>query len=525
MKKVLTFALGLLIVSSMLFVFSIHLSISSSEPPETEWTKTFGGIYDDGYHEVELIKPDIGGYAIAGWTESYGSGSRDAWLIKTDEGGNPEWNMTYGGSGTEWVLSIIETSDDGYALFGHTNSYGEGQWDYWLVKINADGNMDWFKTYGGSGRDEGRSIVQTPDGGYALAGFTNSFGSGGFDYWIVKTDPNGNPEWNQTYGTALNEYAFSIILCDDGFAIAGQTGPHASSNASLLKIDSLGNPEWTQTYGGVSADLALSAVKTLDGGYALAGPTSSYGSGGQDFWLVKTDQFGTMEWYKTFGGINDEQARYVIQTNDGGYAVFGSTTSKGAGDRDFWLVKTDSNGNAEWDQTFGGIAEDWGDSLVQTSDGSFTLAGWTKSFGAGNTDIWLIKLAYEEIPATIDIKPDTLNLGSNGNWVTCYIELPESESVENIDVSTIIINDTIPVDLEAPIMIGDKDADSIPDLMVKFDRQAVIDLILQNCELTNKHETVTLTVTGALEDETPFIGNDIIKVKVPTGKNSKYIAP
>jgi hypothetical protein len=516
MKKTISGILtALLLASTLLLAFDIQRA-ECVEPPAIEWSRTYGGASDDGYHEVELVKPSAGGYAIAGVTKSFGTGPSDAWLIKTDEEGNMEWNKTYGGVGNEWVLALIETSDGGYALLGHTNSFGAGNWDFWLIKTDAEGKMQWNRTYGGSGRDEGRAIVQTTDGGYAIAGLTNSFGAGGYDYWLVKTNSIGDIEWNRTYGGPDNDYAYSLILSDDGYAIAGQTGPHISSNAWLVKVDSSGNHQWNKTYGGTSSDLALSTVRTSDNGYAMTGYARSFGSGDQDFWLVKTDSSGNMEWLQSYGGINDDNSRYLIQTDDGGYAILGATKSKGAGDNDFWLVKTNSTGHIAWDQTYGGVDEDWGDSLVQTCSGEYVLAGWTKSFGSGNSDFWMIKLAPSKIPATIDIDPDTLNLRSWGNWITAYIEFPEGYDVADIDVSSILLNGTIPVCRCAPTAVGDYDSDGISDLMVKFFRLRVICFILCHINIAELLEegcmTVPLTLTGKLSDGTLFEGSDAIRI-------------
>lgn len=521
-----TVAALVLVVLAGTFLATINIQIAKpSDLPSLEWTRTFGGSSDDGYHEVQLTKPRCGGYAITGVTESFGAGSKDFWLIKTDEAGNMEWNQTYGGTGADWVLSIVETSDSGYVLFGHTNSFGAGNWDFWLVKTDRNGDMEWNKTYGGSGRDEGRALVQTPDGGYAMAGFTDSFGSGGLDWWLVKANSIGEMEWNRTYGTGLNEYAYALILLEDGFAIAGQSGPHASSNAWLMKVDSLGNHQWDETYGGTSSDLALSAIRTDDGGFAMTGYTRSFESGDQDFWLVKTDETGNMEWLQTYRGAKDDHARHVIQTEDDGYAILGATSSQGVGGDDIWLVKTNSSGDAEWNQTYGGAMEDWGDSIVQTSSGAFVLAGWTKSYGAGNTDFWLLKTASPMIQATIDIDPNGLNLRSLGQWITVYIELPDGYDVNDIDVSTLALNNTIPVDLYMSLTIGDEDADGVLDLMVKFSRSAITAFILEVLGSPEKFTTVVVTLSGELDDGTIFEGSDTITVIYPMaggGGRSNY---
>jgi hypothetical protein len=218
-----------------------------------------------------------------------------------------------------------------------------------------------------------------------------------------------------------------------------------------------------------------------------------------------------LEWDRTYGGTGDEEARSLVQTVDGGYAFAGYTTSFGAGGHDFWLVKTDANGGMEWNRTYGGVNHDWGYSVVQTGDGGYAMTGRTQSLGAGGWDGWLIKLAPVEIPTTLDIDPNMLNLGSKGRWITAYIELPEGYDVADINVSTIMLNGTVPSELR-PTAIGDYDSDGVPDLMVKFNRTAVSELILSQ---GIKYGNVTLTITGKLNDGTLFEGSDVIRVRMP----------
>jgi hypothetical protein len=229
-------------------------------------------------------------------------------------------------------------------------------------------------------------------------------------------------------------------------------------------------------------------------------------------WLVKVDSSGSMEWNQTYGGASDEEAWSVVETTCGGYVIAGQTSSFGAGSFDFWLVWTDADGNMEFNRTYGGANDDMACSMVQTSDGGYAVAGFTESFGtAGSRDFWLIKLAPPKIHATIDIDPGTLNLKSKGKWVTGYIELPEGYDVSDINVSTIMLNGTVPAELR-PTAIGDYDSDGVPDLMVKFNRTAVSELMLSQ---SIKYGNVTLTITGELYDGTTFEGSDVIRARMP----------
>jgi predicted secreted protein len=356
------------------------------------WEQTYGGTKSQ--EAFCVIQTSDGGYALAGFTESYGAGAANFWLVKTDASGNEQWTRTYGGSKDDEARCVIQTSDGGYALAGYTTSFGAGGADFWLVKTDARGNELWAKTYGGPGDDVAYSVVQTSDGGYALAGYT-TLAAGNTNYWLVRTDSDGNEVWNKTFGGGGDDVCYSMIKTDDGgFALAGKTSSFSIgfSDLWLVKTDAYGNEIWNQTYGGYFDNLAYSVIQTSDEGYALAGTTDAAGAGGVDMFLVKANSTGDEAWNKTYGGPGYEEAWSVVQTKpDGGYALGGSTTSYGAGGSDFWLVKTDSNGNTLWNQTYGGARNDTCYSMIQTSDGGYALAGSTASYGPGPLNFWLVK--------------------------------------------------------------------------------------------------------------------------------------
>lgn len=381
--------LSRIVLSILLSLFLVGLV----EADSSMWTRTYGGADYDEAHS--LVETSDWGYAIAGGTTSFGAGNNDFWLVKTDEFGNAEWNKTYGGPQNERAYSVVNTSDGGYALAGYTYSFGAGDRDFWLVKTDASGTVEWNQTYGGADDDFAYVLVATSDGGYALAGDTRSFGAGIRDAWLVKTDEFGNEEWNQTYGgTEVDTVQSLVATGDGGYALAGYTMSFGAGNRDfwLVKTNSSGYMEWSMTYGGTDNDWAFSLVEVSDGGYAIAGDTTSYGAGAEDFWLVKTDEFGNAEWNKTYGGTDNERASSLIKTSDGGYAVAGATAFNASGYGEFWLVKTDAFGNIEWNWTYGGFYHDeWAYSVVEASNGGYTLAGYTESFGAGNKDFWLVK--------------------------------------------------------------------------------------------------------------------------------------
>ena len=375
------------IYAVILFV-SLTLSISSVFGSSAMWSQTFGGIKNDLAYS--LIETSDRGFVIAGITDSFGNG-QEIWLIKTDGKGNAEWNQTYGPSTIFHLsdgLKLIETFDGGYAIASGTR----------FVKIDKNGNMIWNQTYEGSEYEHIHSFIQTKDGGYALTGslVEGDLFYGTTDCWFIKTDVNGNLEWNQTYGeTSFYEEANSLVMTSDGgYVLAGTTGSIDGGNGDfwLVKTDSSGNIEWNRAYGGAATEVANSLIQINEEGFVIVGSTTSFGSGYSDFWLVKTDQDGNIQLNRTYGGNKIDVAFSIVLASDGGFGISGYTYSFGAGESDFLLVKTDSNGIMEWNQTQGGAGYDFLTSMIETSDGNYVLAGYTGSLGAGAYDFWLVKI-------------------------------------------------------------------------------------------------------------------------------------
>ncbi len=368
-------------------------SADNSSAPKMEWEKTFGGSSSDFANSVGQTTD--GGYIMVGATDSYGAGSRDVYLIKTDASGNEEWEKTFGGSGWDFAYSVEQTTDGGYIMAGTTGSYGAGSYDVYLIKTDASGNKEWEKTFGGSGWDNAYSVEQTTDGGYIMAGTTDSYGAGWEDVYLIKADASGNEEWEKTFGGSSWDNAYSVEqTTDGGYIMAGNTGSYGagSYDVYLIKTDASGNKEWAKTFGGSGWDDAYSVEQTTDGGYIMAGTTGSYGAGLEDVYLVKADASGDKEWEKTFGGSSSDFAYSVEQTTDGGYIMAGTTGSYGAGSYDVYLIKTDASGNKEWEKTFGGSSSDFAYSVGQTTDGGYIMAGTTDSYGAGGGDVYLVKV-------------------------------------------------------------------------------------------------------------------------------------
>jgi len=359
------------------------------------WSRTFGESNNDV--GVSVAETDDGGFIITGSTSSYGNGSYDVYLLKTDMNGNELWSRTFGGIGSDYGNSVEETTDGGFIITGSTSSYGNGSYDVYLLKTDMDGNELWSRTFGGSEGDAGFSVEETTDGGFIITGNTGSYGNGSRDVYLIKTDSNGTELWSKTFGGSEGDYGYSVAEADDeGFIITGYTRSYGNEGADvyLLKTDMNGNELWSKTFGGIGYDIGAFVEETLDGGFIITG-SSSYGNGGIDAYLIRTNMNGTELWSKTFGGSEDDYGYSVEETSDGGFIITGLTYSYGNGgeNADVYLVKTDMNGTELWSKTFGGSEYDLGYSVEETLDGGFIVAGYTYSYGNGgeNADVYLVK--------------------------------------------------------------------------------------------------------------------------------------
>jgi hypothetical protein len=370
-------------------------SIVYTQPSE-EWSKKIGGWdWDIGYF---VEQTNDGGYIIVGYTESFGAGAEDVYLVKTNANGRELWRKTFGGSDEDYGYSVQQTTDGGYIIVGETWSFGEGECDVYLIKTDSKGNEQWSKTFGGSDEDYGFSVQQTTDGGYIIVGETWSFGEVECDVYLIKTDSDGNKGWSKYVGGSGYEVSYSVQqTTDGGYIIFGYTDSFSEEDfdAYLVKTDSEGEIIWDETYGGSGDDEFIFGQQTTDGGYIMVGDTEIIGSDVNDVYLVKTDSEGNELWSNTFGGQKDDFGHSIQETTDGGYIIVGDTDSFGEEDWDVYLIKTDSEGNELWSNTFGGSDDDTGWCVKQTTDGGYIIAGETWDDNKDDVAVYLIKLAPE----------------------------------------------------------------------------------------------------------------------------------
>lgn len=308
------------------------------------WSRTFGGAADDWGSSV--IETSNGNYLIAGTTEQYIGDTKDALLLLTDADGHLLWSRTYGGSGSEEANEVIETSDGGYLLTGYTTSTGTGWSDLWLLKTNSVGDSMWSRTYGWSYADEGFDLVETPDGGFLVVGILSELTYNNYQFWIVKLNSNGDSLWSRSYGEAYKDEAFAVAKTTDGCYLAagykGTTPQPSGYDGWVLKLDSNGDSLWSRSYGGSGMDWILTILELNGGDYLFAG-TSVMPTTGYDLWIMRMSPAGDSVWSGIYHNDTDDWANEILQTAHGDYLVAGGT---GGAIPDVWLVCVQGPGTA-----------------------------------------------------------------------------------------------------------------------------------------------------------------------------------
>jgi hypothetical protein len=380
----------------VLILASALMIVVSAALPQAEWSQAYGGSYDDGAWSLQALQD---GFIIVGYTSSNGRGG-DLWLVRTDLQGEMLWNGIYGGSGEDIGYSVHQTADLGFVATGSARSFGLGEERLWLLKVYSNGKKMWDRTFGGfvsSAGDGGWSVDETKDGGYIVTGYTRSFGAGGKDLWLIKTDAEGNEQWSKTFGGPKDDVGMSVLQAEDGgYIAAGRTASYGAGGDDiwLVKVNPAGIEQWNTTFGGNRDDVGFQVIER-DDGYALAGRTESDSSGNKAI-LIKTDKGGKKQWERIYQG---NTALSLQGTKDGGFIIAARIDSPSSG-KDALLLKTDAEGNLQWSMPLGGPKEEIGSAVVEIPDG-YAMAGITSSFGAGAEDGWLVKVSPELLSSPI----------------------------------------------------------------------------------------------------------------------------
>ena len=403
---------------------------SSAAPTELAfWAKTYGGTGQDYAYSIQQTSD--GGYIVAGMGDTFDF-DKDLWVLKLNSDGTVAWQKAYRGDDIS-ASFIQQTSDGGYIVLGVIFNDATRKKYFLVLKLNSDGTVAWQqKAYGETGYEYANSIQQTSDGGYIMAGIGIDFDRIDSDFLVLKLNSDGRIAWQKTYGGTGGDHANSIQQTSDGGYIVVGGSNVANEDVLVLKLNSDGTVVWQKTYGGTKSDSASSIQQTSDEGYIVVGNTYSFGTGSGDFWILKLNSYGTVAWQKTYGGTSYDYASSIQQTSDEGYIVVGNTYSFGTGSGDFWILKLNSDGTVAWQKTYGGTSYDFANSIHQTSDGGYIVAGYTYSFGAGFCDFWVLKL----------LSDGTINFNSNSGASTTDTSATVSEtSVTGADIN-ITVTDT-----------------------------------------------------------------------------------
>ena len=410
------------------------------------------------------------------------------------------WIKNFGGSGDDSPRSILQTTDGGFVVFGFTNST-DGDLsaktlnvnDYWLLKLDAEGNLQWQKTYGGSKDDRGQKVIQTADGGYAITGYAMSDdgdasnNEGFHDNWVLRLDALGEILWEKSFGFSGHDHSYDIIETPDGglffsgfLDVTSSNGEGSTNKNSGLtrhgvgefwgtKLDADGTIVWRKFFGGTNNDRSFGVINALDGGFILSGASESDDfdisdpKGSYDFWVVKVDKNGSLEWERSFGGTGIEQSRDISKTADGNYVIVGNTFSadtqvtKNNGSSDVWLIKISPAGELIWQHSYGGSGFDSADSVNLAINGGFIISGNSKSadkdvsVNQGENDFWILTTdaqgnllsEFSMGGADLDFAYDAIEANDGSIFVvgeTASGDFPEIEHKGGVDLVVAKIN-------------------------------------------------------------------------------------
>ncbi|MBU1636472.1 T9SS type A sorting domain-containing protein [bacterium] len=384
-------------MKALLMVLGCGLLISVVlAQPDTLWTRVYGGLEFD--RSLGALPLQDGGFFVTGYTESFGAGFRDMWLLRLDENGDTLWTRTYGGSEEDVGNSIIPAQDGNYWLSGRTMSYGVGARDWLLIKIDENGDSLWSRTFGSAGADWGGRIEPTSDGGMIMTGQWSS-DSLGAQMGIIKLNADGNSLWGKYFGGPGHEVCTDAFETEDGgYILAGTTESYAIGERDywLLKLNANGDSLWSHSYGGEFMENCNAVQPTDDGGYMLGGTTWSYGAGAADMWIVKTNATGDSLWSRTYGGAADDDCRDICKTRDGGFVLAGFSREFNGGES--VLIRVDANGDSLWSLRNGSLEDDDRNYWIETlSDGSYFTGGLRLNHPEENDDFWLIRTGPDPV--------------------------------------------------------------------------------------------------------------------------------
>jgi hypothetical protein len=428
-------------LSILLLLSLVYAPYVKGEEGDSLWSVIFGGNDFDSFES--LIKTDDGNYVAAGLTESFGSGEWDMLLVKMNASGIVLWSKSYGGPDLDAAFSVIQTIDGGYLLTGFTESFGIANRDLWIVKTDSLGDSLWSHTYGDSGMDWGSSASQSADGGFMIVGTRAPMFSPS-DIWMIKTNSGGDTLWTKTFGSQqYADFCHRIIETSDGnYLLSG----NIAGMMSLIKTDPNGNEIWQRSF--VSATqftTAESVIETQDGGYVAAGRNLAALGQYSAIWIIKTTAGGDSDWVKCYTGDQEYQSAFdVTQLSNGNLLIVGSRGNS-LNDLDGLVMETDSSGDSLWLDTFGGhYAEEYFHAVLTANDGNYWVAGATGTYGLGSRDGWLLCLeGYTSAtqpsplpsPSSFTLHPPSPNPFNATTAISYQLQAPSHVSLKVFDTA------------------------------------------------------------------------------------------
>ncbi len=361
---------------------------------QVSWSNLYTGSADEAFYGAAPTSD--GGYVAWGWTRSSGAGDFDAWLVRLGPSGDVVWQRTYGGPLDDTLSGVLLLDDGGFLALADTNSFGQGGYDAWVLRLDASGNVLWQRTYGGPGDEWAGLGTPAGDGGFILSGYTDSSGAGQQDVWVLKIGADGHIVWQKTIGGTGQEWPYSMLPVQDGFLIAAASyasGGHESG--LLIKLDGSGNVLWERLYANSALSLYFNGITPFaTGGFLLWGPTSE-GGGGDNLWMARLDDTGAILWQKALGTPYTDCMDDAFATPDGGCVLAGYNYPYPSepGNADMWAIKVDGSGNLLWQRNYGQSGWDIADGASLANDGGLLLSGRMTSGGAYHA--WLLKTAAD----------------------------------------------------------------------------------------------------------------------------------